>query len=67
MDESGALLKYCAVFEEQPVKSMVNKTHVEIVLQFNAICNFSNCLYLTIKTCMRRVTFSIANIRNLQS
>ena len=34
---SGALLKYCAVFLEQPVKSKVIKTHLETVLKFNAI------------------------------
>ena len=49
MDESGVLLKYCAVFEEQLVKSMVNKTHFETVLQINAICNFSICIYLSLR------------------
>ena len=34
---SGALLKYCAVFLEQPVKIRTNKPYVETVLKFNEI------------------------------
>ena len=34
---SGALLKYCAVFLEQPVKRRISKTFVETVLKFNEI------------------------------
>ena len=34
---SDALLKYCAVFSEQPVKIRISKTCFETVLKFNAI------------------------------
>ena len=46
MDVSVALLKYCEVFVEQPVKSTVNKTYAETVLKFDEIFKLTICVFL---------------------